>query len=431
MIARLRCGWPAGSGARINLGMLAGVDRPAGRAGRRHRRCCCSSATAVGAIQTGSFAAVNAARRRPDRRQQRQVQREPDPDRPRFRRGLRDRLEGLRGVGRRPTWAGWAPAAPTAEWTSYTEVHNQIRALDDGGQWDARRGAGHRHRPGLGEHRASTPSTPRLADTLDQVSQEASAGLSAPAAAAGRRRRSWPCCSAWRPHCSGAGASRPGCGSTDETPRPATLRRRRLAALTPACVLSACSLFSYSPTELPAPAAALRRRPPAPVGQPAAPHVHATRPPRTPPTARCPRPDELPAGSTMARIQKRGRLIAGVSADTYLLGSRNPLTGRIEGFDIDMVKAVAKAIFGDENEVPAQGHHRRPADPRAAGGPGRPGRPQHDHHLRPLDPDRLLQRVLPLRPEDPGPQRVEGDLAGRPEGPEGLRAQGHVLAWRT
>ena len=51
----------------------------------------------------------------------------------------------------------------------------------------------------------------------------------------------------------------------------------------------------------------------------------------------------------MAKIQKRGRLIAGVSADTYLLGSRNPFTGEIEGFDIDMVKAVAKAIFGNEN----------------------------------------------------------------------------------
>jgi polar amino acid transport system substrate-binding protein len=58
----------------------------------------------------------------------------------------------------------------------------------------------------------------------------------------------------------------------------------------------------------------------------------------------------MPAGSTMRRIQERGRLIAGVSADTYLLGSRNPFNGKIEGFDIDMVKAVSKAIFGDENK---------------------------------------------------------------------------------
>ena len=57
----------------------------------------------------------------------------------------------------------------------------------------------------------------------------------------------------------------------------------------------------------------------------------------------------IPSGSTMAEIRQRGRLIAGVSADTYLLGARNPVTGQVEGFDIDLVKQVAKAIFGDEN----------------------------------------------------------------------------------
>jgi polar amino acid transport system substrate-binding protein len=51
----------------------------------------------------------------------------------------------------------------------------------------------------------------------------------------------------------------------------------------------------------------------------------------------------------MAAIKQRGRLIAGVSADTYLLGARNPVSGKIEGFDIDLVKQIAKAIFGDEN----------------------------------------------------------------------------------
>jgi polar amino acid transport system substrate-binding protein len=65
------------------------------------------------------------------------------------------------------------------------------------------------------------------------------------------------------------------------------------------------------------------------------------------PTGALPAPGDLPAGSTMAEIRKRGRLIAGVSADTYLLASNNPFTGQIEGFDIDLVEQVAKAIFGD------------------------------------------------------------------------------------
>jgi polar amino acid transport system substrate-binding protein len=59
----------------------------------------------------------------------------------------------------------------------------------------------------------------------------------------------------------------------------------------------------------------------------------------------------MPAGSYMAEIQKRGRLIAGVSADTLLLGARNPLNGQIEGFDIDMLKAVSKAIFNDPDRI--------------------------------------------------------------------------------
>lgn len=53
----------------------------------------------------------------------------------------------------------------------------------------------------------------------------------------------------------------------------------------------------------------------------------------------------------MAAIQERGRLIVGTSADTFLLASRNSQSGDIEGFDIDMAKAVAEAIFGDEERI--------------------------------------------------------------------------------
>jgi polar amino acid transport system substrate-binding protein len=63
-----------------------------------------------------------------------------------------------------------------------------------------------------------------------------------------------------------------------------------------------------------------------------------------------PSPDNLPAKSTMATIRDRGKLIVGVSGDTLLFGARNSLTGQIEGFDIDMLKEVAKAIFGADGE---------------------------------------------------------------------------------
>jgi polar amino acid transport system substrate-binding protein len=62
-------------------------------------------------------------------------------------------------------------------------------------------------------------------------------------------------------------------------------------------------------------------------------------------------PPDVTAGSYMATIKQRGYLIAGVDQSTYHFGYLNPLDGKIEGFDIDMIRAVAKAIFGDADKV--------------------------------------------------------------------------------
>jgi polar amino acid transport system substrate-binding protein len=62
-------------------------------------------------------------------------------------------------------------------------------------------------------------------------------------------------------------------------------------------------------------------------------------------------PPRVTPGSTMARIRDRGYLIAGVDQSTYHFGYLSPLTGKIEGFDIDMVRAVAAAIFGNPDKV--------------------------------------------------------------------------------
>ncbi len=60
---------------------------------------------------------------------------------------------------------------------------------------------------------------------------------------------------------------------------------------------------------------------------------------------------QMPAGSTMERIQQRGRLIAGVDQNSYLMGFRNSFTGEIEGFDVDVARQIARAVFGDEKKV--------------------------------------------------------------------------------
>ncbi len=48
----------------------------------------------------------------------------------------------------------------------------------------------------------------------------------------------------------------------------------------------------------------------------------------------------------MAHIKARGYLIAGVDQNTYLWGYRDPTTGQLSGFDIDMLDQVSQAIFG-------------------------------------------------------------------------------------
>jgi polar amino acid transport system substrate-binding protein len=75
---------------------------------------------------------------------------------------------------------------------------------------------------------------------------------------------------------------------------------------------------------------------------PATPCVDSLRPPAT-----LPPPGKMPAGSFMAQIYKRGYLIAGVNAATLDFGSYNPSTGKIEGFEIDLVREIARAIFGN------------------------------------------------------------------------------------
>jgi polar amino acid transport system substrate-binding protein len=62
-------------------------------------------------------------------------------------------------------------------------------------------------------------------------------------------------------------------------------------------------------------------------------------------------PPAVTSGSFMAKIRARGYLIAGVDQSTYHFGYLNPLDGQIEGFDIDMIRAVAKAIFGNPDKV--------------------------------------------------------------------------------
>ncbi|GGW91278.1 glutamate ABC transporter substrate-binding protein [Streptomyces noursei] len=80
--------------------------------------------------------------------------------------------------------------------------------------------------------------------------------------------------------------------------------------------------------------------------------------PASPAAARCtpagaaeslrPSPADGPA---VERIKQKGQLVVGVDQNTYRWGYRDRDTGRLEGFDIDLARAIAKDILGPDAKV--------------------------------------------------------------------------------
>lgn len=117
--------------------------------------------------------------------------------------------------------------------------------------------------------------------------------------------------------------------------------------------LAGCGVASRQPPSVDAPPVV-----PRPVGvedpAPAAsvPPVAACNPraslrPRSP----LPAAGRMPPGTPMAKIAARGRLIVGVSQTIYPFSFRDPVSGEMRGFDVDIAREMARAVFGDPNAV--------------------------------------------------------------------------------
>ena len=57
------------------------------------------------------------------------------------------------------------------------------------------------------------------------------------------------------------------------------------------------------------------------------------------------------AGTGLRKVQDRGKLIVGVKYDVPTFGYLNPQTNKLEGFDVDLAKGIAKYIFGDDTKI--------------------------------------------------------------------------------
>ncbi|MGF1428542.1 glutamate ABC transporter substrate-binding protein [Kitasatospora sp. LaBMicrA B282] len=111
-----------------------------------------------------------------------------------------------------------------------------------------------------------------------------------------------------------------------------------LAALTTAAPAGPRNGATSSVTPSPAPAHAGR------VQQAADTSCDPNRSPYPPPSS------NTASGPTIAAIKARGRLNVGVDLNDYRWGFRGP-DGKPEGFDIDIVHAIAQSLLGDPNAV--------------------------------------------------------------------------------
>jgi polar amino acid transport system substrate-binding protein len=127
------------------------------------------------------------------------------------------------------------------------------------------------------------------------------------------------------------------------------MRIRAVLALAAVVVLAGCSADSSAlPIATTQPdTATLEPAPPAEKTAPPACDPRAS----LRPGGALPTPGQMPAGTYMETIQKRGRLVLGTSQDTLLFSSRNPFSGQIEGFDVDMGRQIAQAIFGSPDKI--------------------------------------------------------------------------------
>ena len=64
-----------------------------------------------------------------------------------------------------------------------------------------------------------------------------------------------------------------------------------------------------------------------------------------------PFPDRAQADAAVANIKARGRLIVGLDIGSNLFSFRDPITGEITGFDVDIAGEVARDIFGTPSQV--------------------------------------------------------------------------------
>jgi ABC-type amino acid transport substrate-binding protein len=70
--------------------------------------------------------------------------------------------------------------------------------------------------------------------------------------------------------------------------------------------------------------------------------------------------EQFPADTTLGKIQQKGEITIGVKFDVPPFGFKNPQTDEVEGFDVDLGKAVAEKLGVEPNFIEAISDNRIP-----------------------------------------------------------------------
>lgn len=128
--------------------------------------------------------------------------------------------------------------------------------------------------------------------------------------------------------------------------------RRACAALGTAVLLAGCGhteslTVATAPTLPPPTPVGMQQLPPAP---PLPPDAAAQEDCNATASLR-PFPTKAEADAAVANIRARGRLIVGLDIGSNLFSFRDPITGEITGFDVDIAGEIARDIFGAPSHV--------------------------------------------------------------------------------
>lgn len=62
-------------------------------------------------------------------------------------------------------------------------------------------------------------------------------------------------------------------------------------------------------------------------------------------------PEDAPPTPTVDAIRERGRLTVGLDTGSNLFSFRDPMSGKLVGFDVDIAREISRDLFGDQDRV--------------------------------------------------------------------------------